>query len=54
MDTGEIRIGVFVIGPAYDDEDDKISIFNHEMGEGAEFDKAEFEKMVMKFFMESF
>lgn len=51
---GEITIGRFVIGPSYGDEDDKIGIFCHENGEGGDFDKAEFEQLIEKFYRESF
>lgn len=54
MSAGEITIGKFIIGPSYADEEDKISIFGHETGEGSDFDKAEFEKLIEKFYMESF
>lgn len=54
MDIGEMRIGVFVIGPSYANEHDKIGIFNHETGEGSDFDRDEFEKVVMKFYRENF
>lgn len=55
MSVGEITIGSFTIGPPYIDGDEEcISIFDHKSGEGAEFSKEEFERLIAQFYEENY
>ena len=48
-----MKIGDFEITEAHSDKENKIAIW-HYSGEGGEFSKAEFEKIIAKFYEENF
>lgn len=48
-----MKIGEFEITEAYSDKDTKFAIY-HESGEGGEFSKEEFAKVIADFYKENF
>ena len=48
-----MKIGEFEITEAYGDKETKIAIY-HESGEGGDFSKEEFAKIIAKFYEENF
>lgn len=51
---GAIRIGGFLLEQPYGDDSGKLAIYRYKDGEGGDFDAAELEALIAKFYKENF
>lgn len=49
-----MKIGKYEITESYANEPDKIGIYQHETGEGGDFNRAAFEELIAEFYKENF